>query len=74
VTRRPRRRPEVPREERCRANVWHRDTSRYCGGRRQFKLHYSEARCARRAVEGGYCRQHAAIKAQGVDIFDYRWL
>lgn len=43
----------------CRATVWHRDTYRYTGrGDSGFEMHYTRAKCKRKARENGYCWQH----------------
>jgi len=43
---------------RCEAAVFVRDTYRRCGGKQQFRMHYTKKRCKRAAVSDGLCAQH----------------
>jgi hypothetical protein len=46
----------------CQATVYKRDTYRYTGGKRRYKMHYTRDRCCRRACKDGWCWQHAGMK------------
>lgn len=47
---------------RCAAVVWRRDTYRRTGRTKSgFEMHYDRGQCERAAVEGGLCKQHAAM-------------
>ena len=62
----------VVRVRQCKVRVYKRDTYRYSGGKMQFKLHYTQQRCSRKAMEpSGYCRQHAKMATAGVFMSTY---
>lgn len=44
---------------RCEAIVYEREQLRYTGrGKNGFERHYIKRQCLRRAIAGGFCRQH----------------
>jgi hypothetical protein len=50
---------DYPREGKCRAKVWVKDTYRRTGrGLSGFEMHYTARQCKRLAKGCGYCLQH----------------
>jgi len=49
-------------EDKCKAEVLHRDTYRYTGrGKSGFSMHYNHCQCSRKPVIDGFCLQHAKV-------------